>query len=86
VQDIVPDILRHRLVLSYDALADDVPADHVIARIMQTVPMPSVASRQGTSPNGHQPAPTSGVPAAPFDAAGHPPAPQRSTGLWPGQR
>ena len=25
VQDIAPDILRHRLVLSYDALADDVP-------------------------------------------------------------
>ncbi|HEU5108992.1 MAG TPA: MoxR family ATPase, partial [Micromonosporaceae bacterium] len=25
VQDVAPDILRHRLVLSYDALADDVP-------------------------------------------------------------
>ena len=30
VQDIAPDILRHRLVLSYDALADDVPADHIV--------------------------------------------------------
>ena len=27
VQDIAPDMLRHRLVLSYDALADDIPAD-----------------------------------------------------------
>ncbi len=45
--DIAPDILRHRLVLSYDALADDIPADHVVARIMASVPMPSVASRQG---------------------------------------
>ncbi|WP_204296360.1 AAA family ATPase, partial [Actinoplanes campanulatus] len=33
VQDIAPDILRHRLVLSYDALADDIPADHIVARI-----------------------------------------------------
>src|ERR687889_41172 len=62
VQDIVPDILRHRLVLSYDALADDIPADHIVARIMQNVPMPSVASRQGAAPNGHHhPQPTSGV-------------------------
>jgi MoxR-like ATPase len=45
--DIAPDILRHRLVLSYDALADDIPADHIVARIMASVPMPSVASRQG---------------------------------------
>ena len=57
VQDIAPDILRHRLVLSYDALADDIPADHIIGRIMATVPMPQVASRQGASPNGHATAP-----------------------------
>ena len=86
VQDIVPDILRHRLVLSYDALADDVPADHIVARIMANVPMPSVASRQGTSPNGHgqngQPAPSSGVPAGVFDT----PPPSAQAGLWPGQQ
>ncbi|WP_018586661.1 AAA family ATPase [Salinispora arenicola] len=46
VQDIAPDILRHRLVLSYDALADDVPADHVVGRVMSTIPLPSVAPRQ----------------------------------------
>jgi MoxR-like ATPase len=45
VVDLVPDILRHRLVLSYDALADGVPADHVVARIMQTVPPPQVSPR-----------------------------------------
>ncbi|MEV1286258.1 MoxR family ATPase [Micromonospora sp. NPDC049679] len=50
VQDIAPDILRHRLVLSYDALADDVPADHIVGRIMSTVPMPSVAPRQNATP------------------------------------
>ena len=46
VQDIAPDILRHRLVLTYDALADDVPADHIVDRVLAAVPLPSVAPRQ----------------------------------------
>jgi MoxR-like ATPase len=75
VQDIAPDILRHRLVLSYDALADDIPADHIVARIMQSVPLPSVAARQGTSPNGTHPiAPVSGGPHTPQSGA-----------VWPAQ-
>ncbi|MEU7617515.1 MoxR family ATPase [Micromonospora rifamycinica] len=60
VQDIAPDILRHRLVLSYDALADDVPADHVVHRVMSTIPLPSVAPRQQAS---SAPPPVSGPPA-----------------------
>ena len=55
VQDIAADVLRHRLVLSYDALADDIPADHVVGRIMSAVPMPSVSPRQGANTNGAQP-------------------------------
>nr|BFE62311.1 MoxR family ATPase [Dactylosporangium thailandense] len=46
VQDIAPDILRHRLVLSYDALADDIPADDVVRRVLAAVPPPTVAPRQ----------------------------------------
>jgi MoxR-like ATPase len=46
VVDVVPDVMRHRLVLSYDALADGVPVDYVIGRIMQTVPPPQVAPGQ----------------------------------------
>ncbi|MFI5933590.1 AAA family ATPase [Actinoplanes sp. NPDC051494] len=62
VQDIAPDILRHRLVLSYDALADDVPADHIVGRIMASVPMPSVSPRQdAAATNGHNgPSPNGG--------------------------
>jgi MoxR-like ATPase len=63
VQDIAPDILRHRLVLSYDALADDIPADHVVARVMSTIPTPSVAPRQNASP---------GTPAPPHPGAAWP--------------
>jgi MoxR-like ATPase len=46
VLDITADVLRHRLVLSYDALADGVPADHVVKRIVQSVPLPQVSPRQ----------------------------------------
>jgi MoxR-like ATPase len=50
LQDIAPDILRHRLVLSYDALADDISADRIVDRVLATVPTPTVASRQNASP------------------------------------
>ncbi|WP_456590364.1 MULTISPECIES: AAA family ATPase [unclassified Blastococcus] len=52
VLDVTADVLRHRLVLSYDALADGVPADHIVKRIVQTVPLPQVAPRQGASGGG----------------------------------
>jgi MoxR-like ATPase len=45
VMDVAPDVLRHRLVLSYDAVADAVPVDHVLSRVLQTVPLPQVSSR-----------------------------------------
>jgi len=46
LQDVAPDILRHRLVLSYDALADGVPAEHIVDQVLATVPAPSVSPRQ----------------------------------------
>jgi MoxR-like ATPase len=33
-------------VLTYDALAEGVPADHVVRRVLQTVPLPQVTPRQ----------------------------------------
>ena len=46
VLDIAGDVLAHRLVLSYDAIADGVPAAHAVRRLLQTVPLPQVAPRQ----------------------------------------
>jgi len=40
VQDLVPDVFRHRLVLTYEALAEGIAADDLIARIMQRIPAP----------------------------------------------
>ncbi|WP_286142110.1 MULTISPECIES: MoxR family ATPase [unclassified Mycobacterium] len=42
VIEVIPDVLRHRLVMSYDALADEVSADTAINRILQTVGLPQV--------------------------------------------
>ena len=36
--DIAPEVLRHRLLLTYDALARDITPDHVVNRILETVP------------------------------------------------
>jgi MoxR-like ATPase len=40
VSDLVADVLRHRLVLSYEALADGLSADQLISRIVQKLPKP----------------------------------------------
>jgi MoxR-like ATPase len=40
VLDLVPDVLRHRLVLSYEALADGLSADQIVHKIVQKVPKP----------------------------------------------
>ena len=38
--DLVPDVLRHRVVLSYEALAEGVTAETLIERILKSVPKP----------------------------------------------
>lgn len=38
--DVAPDVLRHRLVLSYEAIADAVSSDQILNRIMQHIPVP----------------------------------------------
>jgi MoxR-like ATPase len=50
VLDVAPDVLRHRLVLSYDAVADSVPVDHIVGRVMATVPLPQVTARPQAAP------------------------------------
>ena len=40
VISLAPDVLRHRLVLSYAALADGITADTIIERVLTLVPAP----------------------------------------------
>ena len=39
--DLVPDVLRHRLVLSYEALSEGLTADAVVSKIMAKIPQPA---------------------------------------------
>ena len=82
VQEVAADILRHRLVLSYDALADDIPADRIIDRVLSTVPLPTVAPRQNAAPA--NPAGPPGSPGGPppgnHRPTTYPPVP---TTAWP---
>jgi MoxR-like ATPase len=41
IRDLAPDVLRHRLVLSYDALADRVQPDELINRLLDVVQQPA---------------------------------------------
>jgi MoxR-like ATPase len=49
VRDLAADVLRHRLVLSYDALGDGVSADDILDRILAAVAVPE-APPQGDEP------------------------------------
>ena len=46
VFDVAVDVLRHRLVLSYEGLAEGITADHVLHRILSVVTAPVVESRR----------------------------------------
>ena len=49
VRDLALDVLRHRLVLSYEALADGVRSDDILAQILHTIPLPEVTLRERTN-------------------------------------
>lgn len=61
VADLAHDVLRHRLVLSYEALADNVTPDAIVSRLMEVVPRPArplteegwrrPVARQAAAPN-----------------------------------
>ncbi len=94
VFDVAPDILRHRLVLSYEALARDITVDQVLGRLLSTVPAPRVAPSQDPSahlrPGGGAPglapaAPTPASPAwSPAATPSSPAAPTPAADPWAG--
>ena len=42
LRDMALDVMRHRLVLSFEALSDDVTADRILSSIIGRIPMPAV--------------------------------------------
>ncbi|MBF6126125.1 AAA family ATPase [Nocardia brasiliensis] len=92
VVEVIPDVLRHRLVLSYDALADEISPEDVIKRVLQTVGLPQVAP-QAVAPGSsagsaapqqlpqQQPQQQQGIPQPPQQQQGAPqPVPQPPNG------
>ncbi|HWD65969.1 MAG TPA: MoxR family ATPase [Solirubrobacteraceae bacterium] len=51
ILDLAPDVLRHRIVLSYDALSDGVTADSLLERILAAVPAPGRDRLISTEPS-----------------------------------
>jgi MoxR-like ATPase len=66
VFDVAPEILRHRVMLSYDALADGITTDDVVRQVLATVTAPNVTPRQDDA----QPAQTPASGGAWLEAAG----------------
>jgi MoxR-like ATPase len=46
VRALAPDVLRHRLVLSYEALADNVTPDDIVAAVLAAIPLPDLVMRE----------------------------------------
>ena len=42
VFDVAPDVLRHRLVPSYEALAESISVDQILAKVLSTVPAQAI--------------------------------------------
>jgi MoxR-like ATPase len=46
VLDMARDVMRHRLVLSFEALSDNVTADDVLTTVLKRIPVPVVPLRE----------------------------------------
>src|SRR5438093_642191 len=53
VRDMVLDVLRHRLVLSYEALSDNITSDDLLHKILGRVPVPVVPLHEHTNTRVH---------------------------------
>jgi len=47
VRELAKDVLRHRMVLSYEALAEGVDADHILDRAIEAIEMPVLDLARG---------------------------------------
>jgi MoxR-like ATPase len=51
-RDLARDVLRHRIVLSYEGLAEGLAADDLLTPVLDAVPLPTVALRRDDQPTG----------------------------------
>jgi len=53
VLDVALDVMRHRLVLSYEALSDNVTGDDILNKILGRIPIPEVPLHEHTNARSH---------------------------------
>ncbi len=80
VYDVAYDVLNHRIVPSYEALADGVTVDEMLVDLLSTLPAPQVA---GSDPRFSPPAPPPAAPAPPPAPPEEPEEPAREPGPAP---
>ncbi|HWG94070.1 MAG TPA: MoxR family ATPase [Mycobacteriales bacterium] len=51
VADLATDVLAHRIVLTYEALAEEVPAERVVEQVVERIEPPQIAPQQHRSPD-----------------------------------
>jgi len=49
VYEVAPEVLRHRIALSYDAMAEGLHPDDIVRRVLGHVPVPRIAPRHDTA-------------------------------------
>lgn len=49
VLDMALDVMRHRIVLTYEALSDNVTGDHILTKILDRIPIPVVPLHEHTN-------------------------------------
>ncbi len=63
VREIALEVLRHRIVLSYEAIADAVDADTIVEALIAAVAMPTITPRELPAGGGAAPVPAVATPA-----------------------
>ena len=56
IRDVAPDVLRHRLVLTYEAIADGITADSILERVLEAVEAPAMRTRGCVNAQARDPA------------------------------
>ncbi len=86
VFDVAPDVLRHRLVPSYEALAESITVDQILAKILSTVPAPRIAPAHDGRPTliapPATPSPTPAAPTVPLSQTAPQPTQWTSPTPW----
>jgi MoxR-like ATPase len=50
IQELAPDVLRHRIGLTYEAEAENITTDTIVAQVIAQTPMPTTGAHTPVNP------------------------------------